>query len=211
MAHIARPDLAFGRMAAVAIVVGLEADRDRLGRTGTLVAGSAAGRWAARTAVVIPVVEFDVEALTKAGGEIFYRRRFRLQVAVADRAHYLVALHQRFVRELIQMAADARLMPGELQVEGTPLALMAGGAFELFVLGDPVRKGFKRLVRCFSRDRFGRFGGSQRRRRFRRLIQATRDETRDRDDDEREFEYGFCVEVLGHASNHKIVRTSPGE
>lgn len=80
---------------------------------------------------------------------------------MTDRAHYLVPFHQSTVSELIQMAANTRVVGGELQIERAALALMAGRTFELFMLRDFVRKRLEGFVRCLYGYRFRRLGSGK--------------------------------------------------
>lgn len=104
------------------------------------------------------VIELHVEAFSELCREPAGRWRNRLQIFVTDSAHRTFG-----VRKLVQMTADARIVPGKFEVERTTLALMARSAFELLVFGNFMRKRFKGRVGNTRRGRNRRVRRSYRR------------------------------------------------
>ena len=138
MTNIARADLALRRVAGVAIVVGLKTHRYSLSGSGALMTGCTSGRWPPSAVVMVTMIKFHVETFAKPHRKRFHWRWICLKVAVTDRTHNLVTIHQRSVRKLIQMAADTGIVTRKVHIERATLTLMARRAFKLFMFGDLV-------------------------------------------------------------------------
>ena len=156
-------------MAAIAIIVGRDADRDRLARARGRVAMSTSIRRPAFSGLVSGVVKFHVKALDELCGESIHRGRRGLGVLMTDRADDLV-----FVSKLVEMTANARFVAGIAHLKRAALALVARVTGELLMLRDLVRKGLKCLIRDALRYRFRRFRRGQRYIRLWLLLDAAR-------------------------------------
>ena len=132
VADIASTYLAFRRVAREAIRVGGDADRDRLPRPVRGMARDAAFRGPALAAVVGRVVELHVEAFLELDRERLDRRRHGPRFLMADRADLSL-----IAGELVQVAADAGLVPGEFYVTAF-FTSVARVARELLMLGNVV-------------------------------------------------------------------------
>lgn len=167
VADIARADLALGRVAREAVVVGLDAGGDRLARTGRRVTMSTARGWAAFAIVVGRVVKLHVKALAEFERKGLDGRRVGFELVVADRAHRAFGAD-----ELIEVTAYAGIVTGEFQLALLGLTTVTRNAFKLLMLLDLVRELIKRRIGNASGRRIGRLGRGQRRRRPGRLLQA---------------------------------------
>ena len=104
------------------------------------------------------MVELHVEALDEFCGKRLDGRIARLCVGVADSAHRLVFA----ARELVEMAANTRLVSAKFahyRAAGSGMARIAG---ELFVLRNFMRERLEGRRGRSLRNRIGRVGGCQR-------------------------------------------------
>ena len=183
VADAALADLALRCVAAKAVVMSSKRHRNMPARTCKIVTSDAALRRFRIAAVMHRVVELHIKSLNKCRRESLHRRRRRLHIFMADRAHRLV-----LVRELIQVTADARLVTRIIHLERFALAVMARRAVELLMFFDRVRERLECLVRCPHRHRLRRLGRCDRRRRTLVLLEAARSENNKRAHDEHETE-----------------------
>ena len=131
--NAARADLALRSVAPVTIIMCFDADRDRVTAARRVVAMQAALCGPAVAAVVGRVIEAHIEALDESRGERLDRRIIGIHLGVADGAHRAFVVFPG--DELVQMAADARLVAAELALDRLALAPMACVAGKLLVLG----------------------------------------------------------------------------
>ena len=117
---IARADPALGRVAREAVIVGLDADGDRLARTGRRMTMSTARGRTAFAVVVGRVVKLHVKALAEFERKGLDGRRVGVELVVADRAHRAFGAD-----ELIEVTADARIVAGKLKLTLLCLTTMA--------------------------------------------------------------------------------------
>ena len=167
VADIARADLALGSVAREAVIVGLDADGDRLARTGRGMTMSTTRRRPPFSVVMGRVVKLHVKALAEFDGKGLDGRRGGVELVVADRAHRAFGAD-----ELIEVTADAGIVTGEFQLALLRFTAVTRNAFELLMLLDLVRELIKRRVGNTSGGRIGRFGRGQRGRRPGRLLQS---------------------------------------
>jgi len=153
-----RADLALGRMTTEAVIVRCEGCRDMPSRTCEIVTRDTPLRGSRISPVVHRVVELHVKSLDKGRWECLDLVRIARDILVADRAHRL----RIAARKLAQMTTDARLVTRIVHLERLALAMMAGSAVELHVLGNGMRKGFESLVVSTRRDSLWRLGGRDR-------------------------------------------------
>ena len=106
MADAAFADLALGRVAPKAVVVGLKANGDVPARSGEVMTSRAALCGSGIPAVVHRVIELHVEALNELYRECLDLMRVACDVLMADRTHRL----SLGARELAKMTTDTRLM-----------------------------------------------------------------------------------------------------
>lgn len=175
MTHGARTDLALGSVTCVASRVSLDADRYRLARSRRFMTRRASFRRTTFARHVRRVHELHVESLDKLCRENFHRRRGRVHVLVTDRAHRLLF----GIRELTDVATDARIVTGKLESGRFTFASMTRRALELFVLGDAVRESPERFVRRADGDALRSFRCGDRHRSFRRAFDTRRGENRE--------------------------------
>ena len=80
------------------------------------------------------VHELHIEALFEFRRKLVQGWRHRIHIVVADRAHRLLFR----VRELADVAADARIVTRKLEIERFPFAPVTRVTFELRMLGNGV-------------------------------------------------------------------------
>lgn len=159
VANGARTDLALGGMTTIAIIVGSDADRDRLAGARGIVAVSASVRWPPFSGFVRGVVKLHIKALDKLNRKCVHRWRVRLGIFMTDRADDLI-----LVGKLVQVTADARVVTGIVHFERTALTPVARVAGKLLMLGDLVRKRFECFIRFARGHQLGRLGRGKDRR-----------------------------------------------
>ncbi len=125
MAHIARSDLAVGRMARETSIMSSNAGRDRLPRTGRPVARCASSGRPSLSAGMGSMIELHIKAFFESGGKGLHRRQLRIETRVADRTHRTILVRDSIRDELVQMAANAGLMAGVFQFPRFSLAPVA--------------------------------------------------------------------------------------
>lgn len=148
MTYIAGTDLALGRVAGITGAVCRDTDRYGLSGPRRVVTRGTSIGGATPTGCVCGVVKLHIKPLGKLCRKSLYLWIIGAGIRVAYGAHYLVPVHQFTVCKLVKVTAYARFVPAEGYLYRAALAVVAGIAGKLFVLGDPVRKLFK----CFCGD-----------------------------------------------------------
>lgn len=138
MANITAADLALGRMACVAIIMGIDPGWDSLSRSRRLVAERAALCRASGTAVMSAVLKLHIETFLKLGREGTHRRVVRLDILMADRAKCPVFVRYRVVDKLVQVTPDAGFMARKLQLTLLSFTPMTSDTVEFLVLRNGV-------------------------------------------------------------------------
>lgn len=138
MANITAADLALGRMACVAIVMGIDSGWDSLSRSCRLVAERTTLSRASGTAVMSAVLKLHVETFLKLGREGTHRRVVRLDILMADRAKCPIFVRYRIVDKLVQVTSDAGFMARKLQLTLFSFTAMTSDTVEFLVLRNCV-------------------------------------------------------------------------
>jgi len=138
MANITAADLALGRMACVAIVMGIDPGWDGLGCSCRLVAERTTLSRASGTAVMSAVLKLHVETFLKLGWEGTHRRVVRLDILMADRTKCPIFVSYRVVDKLVQVTSDAGFMARKLQLTLLSFTPMTSDTVEFLVLRNCV-------------------------------------------------------------------------
>ena len=158
VADAAGADLALGGVAAKAIVVCGKRRWNMPSRTREIVARDAALGGPRIATVMHRVVELHIKSLDECRRECLHRRRRRLHVLMADRAHRLV-----LVGELVQVTANARLVTGVVHLQRFAFAVMTRSAVELLMFFDSVRESLECRIATTHGHGLGSLGGCDRR------------------------------------------------
>ena len=112
------------------------------------------------------VVKLHIEPFDKLCREGTHRRLIRIETRMADRTHRTVIVRRLIGYELVEVAANARIVTGVFEGLGFSVSPVTRHAVKLFVLGDLVVKGGEGRIGRFYNRRFRCLGGRQRDRHF---------------------------------------------